>query len=221
MYKSRTSVFFLILGSLLLHTAQAQPFRDEIQAFKKQDSLQAPPPGKILFTGSSSIRLWKGLAEYFPNHTIINRGFGGATLADMIRYQNDLFKPYLPRQIVIYCGENDFAASDTITVETVTTRFKQLFAYIRQLYPNTPVVYVSMKPSPSRTALLPKYLAANTAIKNFLAGKRRTKYVDVYHKMLSPNGTPMADIFLDDQLHMNAKGYAIWKNALEPILIKD
>src|ERR1700761_1934486 len=89
---------------------QSPPFWNEIAEFKHQDSVQRPPSGAILFVGSSSFRKWTNLQSYFPGYTIINRGFGGSTLPDVIRYANDIIFPYHPKEIVIYCGENDFAA---------------------------------------------------------------------------------------------------------------
>lgn len=83
--------------------AQQPPFWDEIQAFKKQDSVQPPPANGDLFVGSSSFRKWTNLQDYFPYYPVINRGFGGSTLPDLIRYANDIIIPYHPRQILIYC----------------------------------------------------------------------------------------------------------------------
>lgn len=123
-------------------------------------------------------------------------------------------------QIIIYCGENDFAASDTISVETVVNRFKVLLELIRSKYKNISVAYVSMKPSPNRGPLMLKFAAANMLIKNYLASKRKTTFINVYSKMLNADGTPMTDIFLEDKLHMNAKGYAIWKEEIKKVLIK-
>src|SRR5205085_6076391 len=101
-----------------------QPFYDEIQNFKKQDSTNPPPQHAILFVGSSSFRKWTDVQSYFPGYTIINRGFGGSSLPDVIRYANDIIFPYHPKEIVIYCGENDFAGDDNLTAQTVVDRFK-------------------------------------------------------------------------------------------------
>lgn len=200
---------------------QKPPFYDEIQQFKKLDSTQLPLTNAILFVGSSSFQKWHDVQDYFPNETIINRGFGGSELTDAIRYANDIIIPYHPRQIVIYSGENDLAYSDSITPEIVLSRFKKLFNIIRSSMPGVPVIYVSIKPSPSRQRLMPEILAANTFIKQFLHSKKKTVFIDVYHKMLDENGKPMPDIFLEDNLHMNAKGYHIWQKAIEPYLEKD
>lgn len=200
--------------------AQNPPFYNEIQAFKKKDSVQMPPKQAILFVGSSSIRMWKNLQQDFPTHTVINRGFGGSTLPDVIRYADDIIFPYQPKQIVIFCGENDLASSDTIQAITVANRFKTLFNLIRSKMPNVPIVYITAKPSPSREKYMPKILAANVMIKDFLKKKRKAVYVDTYHKMLDENGKPIPGLFLPDMLHMNEKGYAIWTKAVEPHLIK-
>lgn len=200
--------------------AIAQPFADEINAFRKQDSASFPPKNAILFTGSSSFRLWRNIESYFPGYTLINRGFGGSTLPDLIRYTPDIIFPYEPRQIIIYCGENDFAADTTLYPVQVAARFEELFALIRSKYPKVPVAYVSMKPSPSRQHLMARYNVANVMIRNFLKKKRRTSFIDVYHAMLLPDGKPMPDIFISDNLHMNEKGYAIWQKIITPYLKK-
>ena len=201
--------------------AQQPPFWDDVHAFRKQDSIGKPPANQILFIGSSSFTMWKDVQNYFPGHPIINRAFGGSSLPDVILYANDIILPYQPKQIFIYCGENDLAASDTITPTIVFNRFQQLFFLIRSWLPAVPVVYISMKPSPSRQHLMSKMSATNTMIKKFLKKKKRTSFVDVYHKMLDTDGMPLKDIFLEDQLHMNAKGYAIWQKAIEPYLLKE
>jgi len=195
------------------------PFYDEIQNFKKQDSTHFPPKNAILFVGSSSIRKWQDLQSYFPDKTVINRGFGGSELTDAIRYANDIIIPYHPKQIVIYSGENDLAYSDSITPTIVLNRFVKLFSIIRSGLPMVPVVYISIKPSPSRARLMPKMVEANRLIQQFLQSKKKAVFVDVYYKMLDKNGKPMNDIFSPDNLHMNAKGYHIWQKAIEPHLL--
>ena len=159
------------------------------------------------------------MQDYFPGHTIVNRAFGGSTLTDVIRYANDVIFPYQPKQIVIYCGENDIASADSISAGIVFNRFKQLFDLIRSQMPKVDIAYVSMKPSPSRQKFWPKILEANLSIKNFLKTKKHTAFIDVYYKMFNKDATVMNDIFLEDNLHMNAKGYAIWQKAIAPYLV--
>lgn len=213
-------IFFLIVALFSAQLVFAQPFANEIAAFRKQDSIAMPPKKAILLVGSSSFRLWDNWQDYFPGRKMINRGFGGSSLPDVIRYADDVIFKYRPKQIIIYCGENDFAASDTVSVPTVVERFKTLFGMIRAKYKRVPLAFVSMKPSPSRQKFLTKYVAANAAIKDFLAAQKRTAYIDVYTPMLQPDGNVMTDIFKADNLHMNAKGYAIWKQVMEPYLLQ-
>jgi|SRR5689334_4702179 len=211
-------LFLFLVGSLIAQ--EKPPFWDDIQTFKHQDSTQEPPQHAILFVGSSSFTKWTDVQNYFPGYTIINRGFGGSSLPDVIRYENDVIFKYKPKQIVMYCGENDLAGSDTVTAQMVFNRFKKLFSDIRKRFSNIPFVYISLKPSPSRWQLHEKMVAANSQIENYLAQKKNTVFVDVYHKMLGPDGTPIKDIYVEDNLHMNAKGYAIWKKEIQPILIR-
>lgn len=213
------------LLTLLLLGLQAQaqqsepPFWNEIQAFKQQDSVQMPPKSAILFVGSSSFRLWGSMQEMFPKHTVINRGFGGSNLLDLQRYLNDIVFPYQPRQIVIYSGENDIA-SDTVQGPEVLERFQVVFQQIRQELPQVPIMYVSIKPSPSRTKFKPIMEDANTLIRQYLKSQPNTRYIDVYSAMLRRDGKPKPDIFIQDSLHMNRQGYQIWKKKITPYLTK-
>ncbi len=211
---------FFFFAANVLYAQQDIPFWDDIQAFKHQDSIQMPPQHAILFVGSSSFTKWTDVQNYFPGYTIINRGFGGSSLPDIIRYENDVIFKYKPKQIVMYCGENDLAASDTVTAKMVFDRFKKLFTDIRKRFSNIPFVYISIKPSPSRWQLREKMIAANNQIEGFLAKKKNTVFLDVYHKMLGPNGAPIKEIYVEDNLHMNAKGYSIWKKEMQPHLLR-
>lgn len=213
-------LFLLLLLSAQFSQAQQAPFQDEIDQFKQQDKQHFPPKNAILFVGSSSFRMWSDVQNYFPGYTIINRGFGGSTLPDVIHFAPDIIYPYHPKQVVIYCGDNDLASSDTVTAKTVFERFKTLFTMIRQHEPNASVVFVSIKPSPSREQLMPKMRQANTLIQQFLKTQQHTAYVDVFTPMLNDAGKPRKELFREDMLHMKPAGYAIWQKALQPYLIK-
>ena len=212
--------FLLLICIAISVQSFAQPFADEIQAFKNQDKLNPPPAHSILFVGSSSFRKWTDVSNYFPGYTIINRGFGGSSFPDVIRYTNDIIIPYHPKQVVIYCGDNDLAFSDAITADSVFERFRILFELIRTGLPGENIVYVSIKPSPSRARLKEKMEKANLLIQTYLSIQSNAAFADVYHKMLNPDGSIMTDIFLEDNLHMNAKGYAIWQKVILPYLSK-
>jgi lysophospholipase L1-like esterase len=199
---------------------QSPPFWNEIAEFRHQDSIQRPPSGAILFVGSSSIRKWVNVQSYFPGYTVINRGFGGSTFPDVIRYAGEIIFPYHPKQIVLYCGDNDLAVSDSVTAATVYNRFVHLYDLIRSRLKDVDIVFISIKPSPSRLKLMPRMEETNDLIRDFMAAHSHAVFVDVYHAMLTPQGQPVDSLFLGDKLHMNEKGYKIWQKILTPYLDK-
>jgi lysophospholipase L1-like esterase len=213
------SILLLVcLGNIQAQTAP--PFWNDIVAFKKQDILQPPPSFPILFVGSSSFTKWQDVNEYFPGYPILNRGFGGSTLMDVIRYAYDMILPYKPKQVVIYCGENDLAFSDSISAKDVVLRFKTLFGIIRQNLPNTIISFVSIKPSPVRERIQGKVKVANNEIELFLETQKNTQFINIYDDMLDGNGKMREELYLGDRLHMKPEGYAIWKRIILPYLIK-
>lgn len=216
--KLKLLVVFLFLVGFV--KAQNAPFYSDIQQFKKLDSIQFPPKHAILFLGSSSFRKWQDVQQYFPGYPIINRGFGGSTIPDAIRYLNEIVFPYEPKQIVIYEGDNDLASSHKVTADSVLNRFEKLFSLIKKRLPNTSIAFVSIKPSPSREKLMPEMQEANSMIKKFLSHQKNAAFIDVYHAMLNKHGTPDKSLFVEDELHMNAKGYHIWQKIIKPYLLK-
>lgn len=214
-------IFSSVLCLLFINFLYGQPFAEDITSFQKKDSIHPPPAHAILFVGSSSFTKWTDVQNYFPGHTIINRGFGGSTLVDVIRYEEQVIFKYEPRQIVIYCGENDVASADSITGTIVLQRFSQLFNNIRRRLPDVPIIYISMKPSPSRWLMKDRLKEGNRLIEKFLKKQKKAHFISVWKGMLGPEGEPKAEIFIEDKLHMNAKGYAIWQKLIEPYLLKN
>lgn len=215
-----------LVASLMIITAACQAqtkgperFAADIQAFKNQDQTTPPTKGAILFIGSSSFTKWTDYQSYFPGYSIINRGFGGSTIPDVLHYVDDVVTPYAPKEIVIYCGENDIA-EDSVDSKVVADRFKDLFNAIRTRLPNVIIGYVSMKPSPSRASFRHLITQGNQIIKNFLWTQQNTFYVNVFDLMLDPSGNYRPDLFGSDMLHMNASGYKIWATAITPYLQK-
>ncbi len=213
-------ICFVLALIVFTSSADAQPFIDEINAYQHEDSINPLRRNPILFVGSSSFRLWKDYQSYFPGYTIMNRGVGGSSLPDIIRYTDQIIIPYQPRQILIYCGENDFASSDTVTAAMVVGRFRELFTKIRKQLPKVPIAYVSIKPSPSRAMHREKSIEANEAIRQYLSVQSKASFINVWDVMLGEDGKPLPDIFLKDSLHMNAQGYTIWQKQITKYLIR-
>lgn len=199
----------LILFFYAIGQAQNPPYWNDIQAFKKQDSIAMPRHYKTLFIGSSSFTYWKTLGQDLPEYAPLNRAFGGSTLLDVFRYRKDIIDQYSPEKIVIYCGENDVASSDAVTGKIVFDRFIMLYKYIREKHPKINIYYISLKPSPLRWSMRDRMMDANARIEHFCRKQKHTYFISIWDQMLE-NSKPIPSIFMEDSLHMNPKGYEIW-----------
>ncbi|MBS0320968.1 MAG: GDSL family lipase [Proteobacteria bacterium] len=194
--------------------AAADPWAGAFATFDLADQSAPPAPGGILFVGSSSIRLWSDLDRQFAGTPVLNRGFGGSQLSDCVRHLNRLVIRYRPRTVFVYAGDNDLAAG--ATPEEVARRFARFVAGVRATLPATRIDYISIKPSPARLALLPQIRATNALIRDYVATEDGLAYVDVYSAMVDAGGQPRAELFRADALHLNATGYALWKDVIGP-----
>jgi lysophospholipase L1-like esterase len=211
------SLFWLFTNPLLAQNKHA--FWDDVQTIKAYDKQYKTPAHPILFVGSSSIRKWDDLQVAFGAYNVINRGVGGTYVEDIIYYADDLIFTYQPRQIVLYVGENDITKADE-TADTILNRTIRLYRLIRSKLPDVPIVYISMKPSPSRDKFQQKVIATNKLIKAFLATQKNSVFVDIFPLMLI-DGHSRPELFVGDMLHMNSEGYAIWEKAVKPYLLKN
>ncbi|QNK64376.1 GDSL family lipase [Pedobacter sp. PAMC26386] len=210
---------FILLFNFNSFSQDKPAFWDDIQAIKQYDKVYAPPKDPILFIGSSSIRLWVDFTKTFKDYTVLNRGIGGAVTADVDRYLEDIVFPYYPKQLIIYVGENDLIKAET--GDSVFEDFKKLYTGIRAKLPIVPIIYISIKASPSRVQYLSKGKRANYLIQEFIKGEKNVKFIDIYQPMLNKKGEMQPKLFKEDMLHMNAAGYEIWNKLLEPFLLKD
>jgi len=198
-----------VLGALGQTTNR---WEKEIAAFEAQDKTNPPPKGAILFIGSSSIRLWKTLAEDFPDLKVINRGFGGSEIADSVHFLDRMVIPYEPKRIVMYAGGNDINANKT--PEQVARDFRAFVAKVHAKLPETKIAYISIAGNPARWAQVERVKRANELIREFTTTNKWLQFIDVFPHMLGEDGKPLPDIFVEDRLHMNEKGYAIWKRVV-------
>ncbi|MDX2197523.1 MAG: GDSL-type esterase/lipase family protein [Phycisphaerae bacterium] len=190
-------------------------FASAIRAFQEWDKKNTPSQGAVLFTGSSSIVGWS-TATAFPELTVLNRGFGGSHLTDVTHYAPDVVFRYAPSVIVLYAGDNDIASGRSASA--VADDFRALLRVLRAELPETPLVYLSIKPSPSRWALWPTAREANERIAEICRQDAKTRYVDVATPLLGADGTPRDELFLADRLHLSEAGYAAWNQQLRPVL---
>lgn len=196
--------------------ATASAFESEIAEIEARDGVDARTRGGTVFVGSSSIRMWPNLAADFPGLPVFNHGFGGSTLADVVWFTPRIVLPYAPRAIVLYAGDNDLAAGRT--PEQVLNDYTSFVRVARQALPAVRLVYVSIKPSPSRWALAEPMRQANALIARAIARDTLATYVDVFTPMLGSSGRPRPELFQADSLHMTPAGYALWRERLAPLI---
>ena len=193
----------------------AEPWEEDIQKFEQSDRQQPPPDHPIVFVGSSTIRLWD-LAKSFPDLPAINRGFGGSTVADVVRYVDRIVLRYKPRAIVFYSGDNDIAGGKT--PEQVAADFAALHKAIRAELPDVPIVFLPTKPSIQRWQLVEKMRDSNRRIKQLCESDPHLIYVDTATPLLGDDGKPRAELFQSDGLHLNDAGYKLWTSIVKPLL---
>ena len=202
--------------SFALEKDDPSRWESAIQQFEAVDKTNAPPKKGIVFVGSSSIRKWETLAQDFPKYKVINRGFGGSHLNDSVFYFERIVAVYKPKLIVVYAGGNDINFGKK--PEQVFVAFQEFVAKAHKALPKTRVAYISIAPNPARWLQVEQVKVANKLIEDFCSANPKLSFINVFPEMLGLDGKPKPDIFVDDKLHMNAKGYALWTRVVEPYL---
>jgi lysophospholipase L1-like esterase len=188
----------------------------EMLAFAAEDTAHPPPERPIVFTGSSSIRLWKDLGTDYPGLRVMNRGFGGSRVKDLVRHFDRVILQYRPRQVVIYSGTNDINGG--VPVDEVVADVRQVVDRINRELPEARVLFLSLALNPARWAKRDLMLEANAKVRAYLEQDQRNQFLDVNTVMLGADGLPKPDIFVADKLHMNRKGYELWAPLVRPWL---
>ena len=201
--------------------ARAEPvvvhaFEKEIAAYEAADKTDPPPPGAILFTGASGIRLWKTLAQDFPGFTVINRGFGGSQLSDSVYFAERIVIPYHPKTIVIQAGGNDINAGKT--PEQVLADFQAWVVKVRAALPDVRLVYLGQGPSPARWTQREKQQRANQLVRDYIAAGKNMAFVDIWAPCIGPDGEPRPELYVADKLHPSAAQYQIRAKLIRPAL---
>jgi lysophospholipase L1-like esterase len=203
-------LFLLFVGSL--KAQEISRFQAEVDKLIAGDSA-LDKKKIILFTGSSSIRVWPSLKKDFPKHNVLNRGFGGSEMADLVHFADKLIMPYHPKQIFIYEGDNDINAGKS--PDEILNEADKLLSLIRKkLSRKVEVVFISPKPSLIRWQLKDKYLDYNRKLEQWTKQQKNVRFIDVWTPMLDDEGNVMKDLFVEDGLHMNEKGYEIWARVI-------
>lgn len=195
-------------------------FEESIQKFEAQDALSQPPEKAIVLTGSSSIMFWNddAPADLAPI-TVIPRGFGGSVMNDVLYYLDRVALTYKPRAILLYEGDND-TGRNNIPNDVIMSQFNEIVARIHDELPATRIYILSVKPSVAREATWPVAEELNIRYQQLAAKDPLMHYIDVATPFLKNDGNVMTDIFVDDNLHLNEKGYDIWAAAVKDVLMK-
>jgi len=198
-------------------TSEPDPvrFEEEIEAFAGWDAKNSSPKDALLFVGSSSIRFWD-TAEAFPGYPVINRGFGGSHISDVLYYFDRVIGRFDPSLIIFYCGENDIASG--LDPDKVFDDYTELLARIGQAFPDTDFLYVSIKPSNSRIEYSDEFETFNRRVESYNETKSRLHYIDLASPLTTSDGQPDDSLFVDDQLHLNEDGYLHWNEKMRKFL---
>jgi len=191
-------------------------FAREIDQFDEADRTTPPAPGGIVFVGSSTIRMWTTLAEDFAGLPVLNRGFGGSTFPEALHYLQRTVVRYHPRTVVVYEGDNDLASGRT--PQQIADDYRAFVRGVRDSLPNARIVFLAIKPSPSRWKLESQRREANRLVSAIVSTDPNQTFVDVGTPMLDAAGRPRPELFRDDSLHMTPAGYVIWRSTVAPIL---
>jgi lysophospholipase L1-like esterase len=219
MKKNRCLLLVLLSSSLTLiaqNNWEPTRFQKEVDAIvTKYQNTAITEKAPVVFTGSSSIRFWRNVSELNTSKTILNTGFGGSTALDLIHYIEPLVLQYNPRQVFVYEGDNDLAIGRSVAKSK--RHLKKVFRLIRKHNKNTTIVFIAAKPSIARWNLRSKFLKLNSKIEKMARSKAYLSFADVDTPMLV-DGEINKTIFINDGLHMNAKGYEIWSKVIKPLI---
>lgn len=201
--------FSLLIVSAVAAQENPDPARFEsaIAAFQEADRVNPPPAKPIVFVGSSSIRLWP-LGERFPGVRVLNRGFGGSHISDVLHFLDETVLQYSPRVVVFYAGDNDVGSGKS--AQQVFNDYREFCTRVHAALPETKIVWLPIKPSLARWSLWPQMKEANRMVAEYSDSDPLLSWVDTPTQMLGADGKPKPELFVDDGLHMTPAGYDIW-----------
>jgi lysophospholipase L1-like esterase len=199
---------------------EVQAWNKDITLFENLDKEESYPSDAILFTGSSSIRLWTTLPSDMAPYHVIQRGYGGAKLSDFAVYASRIIDPHPCSAIVIFVANDISGTKEDKSPEEVAQLFKNVLKTIRKTHQNTPVFWIAITPSPLRWKVWPGISKANGLIENICKNQSNTYFVRTDFAFLNNEGFPREEYFKPDKLHLNPEGYQIWTRIIKDQLNK-
>jgi lysophospholipase L1-like esterase len=195
-------------------------WREKVEAFEAEALDSPPPAGAALFIGSSSIRRWDTLREDMAPLPVIKRGFGGSRLFDSVYWADRLVLAHDPAVIVMFSGTNDLKGDEPKSPVRVCMLFEQFIARIREGECDAPIVYIAISPSRERIEHFDLVLETNRQIASYCDTDESLYFVDTATALLNDWGQPDMQWFDEDELHLNARGYALWTARIKPLVTR-
>jgi len=203
-----------------VHAAAPLRFLDQIAEYVKQDSINPPKQGDILFIGSSIFRLWTNLAVHMSPLPVYNRAFGGSHTNELLLHMNELVYPHAPKIIVYYCGSNDVNAN--VPTAAIVNNFKLFADSVHRRLPGTKIVYASVNKAPQKSARWSTVDSINAMVSNFCRRTPGLTYVDLNPVLFDSAGKARYELYKDDQLHFkNDDAYLGFTAIIKPVLMKE
>lgn len=194
-------------------------YENEILKLEQQDKSVQDFTCDALFLGSSSFRMWSTMKEDMTPLHVVNRGYGGASIRDLLHNYKRIISKYQPKSIVFYT-ENDMIGYKTdISISETFDLHRIFFQMLHRDFPGINLYILSVKPSYSRKALLPKHQILNNLYQEYADRTAYTTYLDVATPLLNKKGKIRPELYRKDKLHLNADGYRIWTRIIKPHLI--
>jgi len=125
----------------------------------------------------------------------------------------------IPAAIVYYCGDNDLGETNT-DARAAADGFIAFAEEVADRLPGTPVLYLSIKPSPARWSNWDAMARANGMVAEYADANEHVEFVDVASVLISPNGTPVTSMYADDGLHLSHAGSDAWADIVRARLFQ-
>ena len=196
-------------------TPEDNSFEEDILTFEATDRNSPPPEGAILFVGDSTFTRW-AIEEDLPGYKVINRGFGGSKMSDLLEFTDQIVLPYKPRLIVVQEGGNDLHAGRT--PEQLLADIKAFVEKVHQALPNVAIAIGSLNANPARWSEADVRKSANQIIKDYVSSQRNVSFVNFFEPFLGDDGKPQEELFVEDGGHPSALGYKLRAKIMRPIL---
>ncbi|HVU32760.1 MAG TPA: GDSL-type esterase/lipase family protein [Opitutaceae bacterium] len=172
----------------------------------------------LVFVGDSITEGWSTLSRDFADlHVkVVNRGIGGDTTPNLLyRLDSDVLA-VRPRALVILIGTNDLG--EHTSPEDIAANLRELRTRIRSAYASIPIAWCLVMPRGGGDRFPERVRQLNVLIRDVVRGDDGIVICDTYTPFAQPDGTSIPEYFKPDRLHLNAKGYAVWRRVLAPIL---